>query len=287
MGDYNSFDYYIAELGKLEPFTRDEEKSHFESYSKVRDKKTRSKKLIKEGERCYNEILKRNLRLVVRIAKKYMNLGIPLQDLVAEGNLGLITAVKRYDYKNGAKFSTYASFWIKQYMRRSLSNDSRVIRLPSGLIEQRNKVAEYISNYERVNNREPSIKQISKKLNISRERIIIILETFNAPFSLDYEFQDDSEETFGSILEDEKQIKPSDLTQLNNEISILNDALKELPVRERYVLERRYGLNNNDKYTLEAIGDHFNVTRERVRQLETVAMWRLKNIIEEMNQVNA
>ena len=287
MGDYNSFDYYIAELGKLEPFTRDEEKSHFESYSKVRDKKTRSKKLIKEGEHCYNEILKRNLRLVVRIAKKYMNLGIPLQDLVAEGNLGLITAVKRYDYKNGAKFSTYASFWIKQYMRRSLSNDSRVIRLPSGLIEQRNKVAEYISNYERVNNREPSIKQISKKLKISRERIIIILETFNAPFSLDYEFKDDSEETFGSVLEDEKQIKPSDLTQLNNEISILNDALKELPVRERYVLERRYGLNNNDKYTLEAIGDHFNVTRERVRQLETVAMWRLKNIIEEKNQVNA
>tara|TARA_Y100000004_G_scaffold196140_1_gene265220 strand:- start:3287 stop:4150 length:864 start_codon:yes stop_codon:yes gene_type:complete len=287
MGDYNSFDYYIAELGKLEPFTRDEEKSHFESYSKVRDKKTRSKKLIKEGERCYNEILKRNLRLVVRIAKKYMNLGIPLQDLVAEGNLGLITAVKRYDYKNGAKFSTYASFWIKQYMRRSLSNDSRVIRLPSGLIEQRNKVAEYISNYERVNNREPSIKQISKKLKISRERIIIILETFNTPLSLDYEFQDDSEETFGSVLEDEKQIKPSDFTQLANEISILNDALKELPVRERYVLERRYGLNNNDKYTLEAIGDHFNVTRERVRQLETVAMWRLKNIIEEKNQVNA
>jgi len=277
MGDYNSFDYYIAELGKLEPFTRDEEKSHFESYSKVRDKKTRSKKLIKEGERCYNEILKRNLRLVVRIAKKYMNLGIPLQDLVAEGNLGLITAVKRYDYKNGAKFSTYASFWIKQYMRRSLSNDSRVIRLPSGLIEQRNKVAEYISNYERVNNREPSIKQISKKLNISRERIIIILETFNAPFSLDYEFQDDSEETFGSILEDEKQIKPSDLTQLNNEISILNDALKELPVRERYVLERRYGLNNNDKYTLEAIGDHFNVTRERVRQLEAQALRKLRH----------
>jgi len=286
MSEYSSFDYYIAELGSLEPFTAKEEKEHFFRYVKFRDKKTRSKKLLKDGEDAYEEIIKRNLRLVVKIAKKYLNLGIPMQDLVAEGNLGLITAVERFDPNKDVKFSTYASFWIKQYMRRTLSNDSRVVRLPSGLIDQRNKILAYIEEYEKVNNRKPEIKQISKKLRLSKDRVLLILQTNQTTRSLDFKISEDSDDTFGDLLKDSNQKVPFESTRFNDEVFILSKAIDSLPNREKLIIQYRYGLNNNDQMTLERIGDTFNLTRERIRQLERMAMWRLENYMKQQNIIN-
>jgi len=224
-----------------------------------------------------NLFIASNLRLVIKIARSYENLGLDLEDLISEGNIGLVSAVDRFDPKKGAKFSTYAGFWIRQRIMRALSNHSSIIRMPCYLKQLYLNYLKYLEAYQEKHDKKPSIKEISKFLNITEKKVKEMLEAASAIISLDCKISEDNDgDTYAEVIKDEKSDDPLKCLSTKNTTEVIDRALQELDPRERKIIRKRFGLDGDKPNTLEEIGVMFSVTRERIRQIERVALLKFK-----------
>ena len=226
--------------------------------------------------RAKDHIVKANLRLVIAIAKKYVNTGLHFFDLVQEGNIGLIKAVDKFEYKKGYKFSTYATWWIRQAITRSISDQARTIRVPVHMIEQINKVTRVLRQYMQQYGREPSIQEIAKALGWPESRVKQVRNVAKDPVSLNAPIGDEEDTILGELIEDKEFESPQNITTFKILQKQIGSILGNLPQREQKVIRMRFGLDDGYSHTLEEVGYVFKVTRERIRQIEAKAIRRLK-----------
>jgi RNA polymerase primary sigma factor len=240
--------------------------------------------MSKEIERGYtmmknakDRLIKANLRLVVSIAKKYTNRGLHFFDLVQEGNIGLIKAVEKFEYRKGYKFSTYATWWIRQAITRSISDQARTIRVPVHMIEQINKVVRESRQLMQVLGREPTDAEVAEKLGWTTQRVKSVKSVAREPISLETPIGEEDDSLLGDFIEDKEVENPASQTAFKLLQEQLDKVLHTLPPREQEVLKMRFGLEDGYSLTLEEVGLYFNVTRERIRQIEAKALRRLRH----------
>ena len=231
-----------------------------------------------------HKLISANLRLVVKIIRGYSNFGLEISDLVSEGNLGLMKAADKFDPNKGARFSTYASYWIKQSVRRALSNKSRTIRLPVHLTQLHHSVANYTRNYEIEHGSEPTEEEIAKALGVPVKKIgkMRAANVINSFVFLDEKFDADEDNRAKlDVMEDYHVQPPDEVVSKNSDLSTLEREMDSaLDEREKYIIHHRFGLKNLDKQTLEQVGDKFGITRERIRQIEQAALKKLHRKLE-------
>jgi RNA polymerase primary sigma factor len=257
---------YLKRIGKVRLLTKEDE---------VR----LAKRVEMNDMSAKNQLIEANLRLVVSIAKRYTGRGLTLLDLIQEGNLGLIRAVEKFDWRRGFKFSTYATWWIRQGITRALADQSRTIRIPVHMVERMNRVGRVRRALVQKNGREPTPEEIAAEVEMTPDQVEEILDLGREPVSLETPVGtgDGADSRLADFIEDDLHDAP--LEQVSNDLRSvdLEDALKQLQWRERRVLELRYGLSSGEPMTLEAIGSEVGVTRERVRQIESRTLSKLKN----------
>ncbi|MEV7729045.1 sigma-70 family RNA polymerase sigma factor [Streptomyces sp. NPDC087917] len=234
--------------------------------------------LVAEGERAKEVFIRSNLRLVVAVARRYPRSGLPLLDLIQEGNAGLVRAVEKFDYAKGFKFSTYATWWIRQAITRSIADQSRTIRLPVHLVEELGRIRRVQREFNRENGRDPEHAEIAKELESTEKRVGDVLDWARDPVSLNMAVDDDGDTQFGDLLEDTSAISPeqSVLSLLRSEE--LEDLLGKLDQRTASIIKMRYGIEDGRERTLTEVGKQHGLTRERIRQIEKHALLELKRM---------
>ncbi|MFI5663388.1 RNA polymerase sigma factor RpoD/SigA [Streptomyces sp. NPDC051684] len=234
--------------------------------------------LVAASENAKDIFIKSNLRLVVAVARRYPRSGLPLLDLIQEGNAGLVRAVEKFDYRKGFKFSTYATWWIRQAITRSIADQSRTIRLPVHLVEELGRIRRVQREFNREHGREPEPTEIAAELGAKPERVVDVLDWARDPVSLNMSVDDEGETQFGDLLEDTSAVSPeqSVLTLLRSEE--LDDLIGRLDQRTASIIKMRYGIEDGRERTLTEVGKEHGLTRERIRQIEKHALLELKKL---------
>ena len=248
------------------------------SEDQILDIKKRFASLENKGRLATRELTESNLRLVVSVAKKHINRGIGILDLIQEGNIGLLKAIKKFDYRRGFKFSTYATWWIRQGITRALADQSRTIRIPVHLVEALNKVTRVQRQLAQEYNREPTIDEIATASGLPKKKINTVLSASTQPISLATTIGDDSSTEIGNLVEDKSGIVPSEVAEKDMTKEEITKLLDNLSSRERLVLQLRFGLSDGKNRTLEDIGKMLGLTRERIRQIEKKALSKLRGL---------
>jgi RNA polymerase primary sigma factor len=262
---------YLREIGQVKLLTPQEE---IELAAKIKkgDKKARE------------HMIKANLRLVVKIARDYEGIGLPLLDLISEGNIGLMKAVERFDPKKGGKLSTYGSWWIKQSIKRALANQSKTIRLPVHLVDKISRMRRMAMKLQEEFGREPTDEELAAELSTTASRVAQMRTASIRPASLDAPIGDDDSNNFSEMVEDERAVNPYDELEDKTVVTMLQDMVKHLDEREATILRYRFGLDGGSEKTLEEVGVKFGVTRERVRQIQNLALRKLRKMIERLEK---
>ncbi|MDE2591093.1 MAG: RNA polymerase sigma factor RpoD [Patescibacteria group bacterium] len=255
---------YLHEIGRIPLLTAEEEI-------------ILAKRIEKGDKESAAHLTTANLRLVVSIAKKYSRRGLDLLDLIQEGNLGLMRAVEKFDYKKGYKFSTYATWWIRQAITRAIADQARTIRVPVHMIETINQLSRAVNELSIKLERKPTTEEIAKYMGIEEDKVYEILKISQVPTSLEAKIGEENNSSLSDIIADEESMSPMEQANYAFLKSQVEEILDKLNDRERRVLELRFGLKDGIARTLEEVGHEFNVTRERIRQIESKALKRLKS----------
>lgn len=234
------------------------------------------REMIQDGELAQEHLIRANARLVISVAKKYIGRGVPFLDLIQEGNIGLIRATNKFEYRRGHKFSTYATWWIRQAVSRAVADQGRTIRVPVHMGDQLNRMRRIQLNLIQELGREPSIEELAFHMDTTPDKVENLLEIARRPVSLETPIDEDGDSTFGDFVEDVNSPAPAEEVATHLLHEQLQGALDRLPPREAQILRLRYGLEDGRVYTLEEVGQTIGVTRERVRQLEAQALNRLR-----------
>ena len=243
------------------------------------EEKELSEKALSGDQSAQTKLVECNLKLVVPIAKRYMGCGLPLLDLIQEGNLGLIKAAEKYDGSKGFRFSTYATYWIRQAISRALGDQSRTIRIPANMVELLSKVKKASAELIQTLHREPTEEEIAERLGIELEKVQTVMDMAQATTSLDLAIDDDGETTMGDLVADSNAENPYQNMVKEANTQIVEAVLATLSNREADILRMRFGIGADKPMTLEEVGQHYGVTRERIRQVENKAIRKLRNPI--------
>ena len=264
MGVNDAVRMYLKEIGKIPLLTPEQEQEL-------------ASRLAEGDEQAYDKMIEANLRLVVSIAKRYVGRGLPFLDLIQEGNLGLIKAVGKFDHTKGYKFSTYATWWIRQSISRAIADHARTIRIPVHMVETINRVAR--ANHELLQElgRDPTAGEIAHRLHLPLEKVEEVMRVSQDPISLETPVGEEDDSHLGDFIPDDEAYEPADAAAYALLREQLAGVLKTLTPREEKVLCLRYGLTDGKMHTLEEVGEEFNVTRERIRQIEAKALRKLRH----------
>ena len=235
------------------------------------------RRLIEDGWSAREHLITANSRLVISVAKKYMGRGVPFLDLIQEGNIGLIRATKKFDYRRGHKFSTYATWWIRQAVTRAIADQGRTIRVPVHMGDQINKLLRVQHQLTQRLGRDPTVEELADALEVTPKKVENMIQVARRPLSLETPTDDEEDSVLGDFIEDEEAAPPDDTATYNLLRENLGEVLNGLPPREVRILQLRYGLLDGQAYTLEEVGRKMGVTRERVRQIEAQALSRLRH----------
>ena len=270
----NGIKIYLREIGQI-PLLTPKDEVRLAARIKKGDKQARA------------DMIKANLRLVVKIAHDYSNFGLPLLDLISEGNIGLMKAVERFDPKKGGKLSTYAAWWIKQSIKRALANQAKTIRLPVHLVDKISKMKRAGHKLSEKLGREPTDQELADVLDMPRAKVAQLRTISVRPASLDAPIGEEDATEFSEIVGDESALTPFELLRDKTLRQEVRDILEELDEREAEILTMRFGLDGSKPRTLEEVGKRFKVTRERVRQIQNIALTKLRRVMEKQDRPNA
>ncbi|MGF1531091.1 MAG: RNA polymerase sigma factor RpoD/SigA [Puniceicoccaceae bacterium] len=254
---------YLQEIGRIKMLTPEEEVSL-------------ARRIQKGDEEARNHMVKANLRLVVKIAHDYKNFGLPLLDLISEGNIGLVKAVERFDPDKGGKLSTYAAWWIKQSIKRALANQSKTIRLPVHLVDKIARMRKITAELADEFGREPSEEEVAYEMGIPVNKVAHLRSVSVRPASLDAPVGEGEDTEFGDLVGDENAINPFDRLRDKSQLVDLEQVVDQLEPRESEIIKLRFGLGGEKPLTLEEVGEIFGVTRERVRQIQNIAITKMR-----------